>query len=97
MVPEDDDKNLTEEQKRRKKAIQEQEALWKNPDFKGYDKNFQELHQLSKAFANNKFRLALSNYQSGVNTILKMREAIEQYRKEEAKKNVSMKSGTGKK
>lgn len=38
LVPEDDDKNLTEEQKRRKKAIQEQEALWKNPDFKGYDK-----------------------------------------------------------
>lgn len=33
LVPEDDDKNLTEEQKRRKKAIQEQEALWKNPDF----------------------------------------------------------------
>ncbi|EMI62652.1 hypothetical protein MAL08_01615 [Leptospira noguchii] len=86
LVPEDDDKNLTEEQKRRKKAIQEQEALWKNPDFKGYDKNFQELHQLSKAFANNKFRLALSNYQSGVNTILKMREAIEQFRKEEAEK-----------
>ncbi|WP_426486921.1 flagellar coiling protein FcpA [Leptospira interrogans] len=86
LVPEDDDKNLTEEQKRRKKAIQEQEALWKNPDSKGYDKNFQELHQLSKAFANNKFRLALSNYQSGVNTILKMREAIEQYRKEEAEK-----------
>lgn len=86
LVPEDDDKNLTEEQKRRKKVIQEQEAVWKNPDFKGYDKNFQELHQLSKAFANNKFRLALTSYQSGVNTILKMREAVEQYRKEEAEK-----------
>lgn len=64
----------------------EQESLWKNPDFKGYNKTFQELHQLSKTFANNQFRLALSNYQSGVNTIMKNRDWVEQFRKEEAEK-----------
>lgn len=86
LVPEGDDAGLTEDQKARTKVIQEQEALWKNPDFKAYNKNFQELHQLSKAFANNKFRLALSNYQSGVNVLLKNREWVEQFRKEEAEK-----------
>lgn len=86
LVPEEDDADLTEEQKGRRQVIQEQEALWKNPDFKAYNKNFQELHQLSKAFANNKFRLALSNYQSGVNVLLKNREWVEQFRKEEAEK-----------
>lgn len=86
LVPEEEDADLTDEQRERRRIIQEQEALWKNPDFKAYNKSFQELHQLSKAFANNKFRLALSNYQSGVNILLKNREWVEQYRKEEAEK-----------
>ena len=86
LVSEDDDTALSEEQKGRKNTIRDQETLWKNPDYRGYSKTFEELHQLSKAFANNKFRLALSNYQSGVNTIVKMRESVEQYRKDEAEK-----------
>jgi len=86
LVPEEEDADLTDDQKERRKVVQEQEALWKNPDFKAYNKNFQELHQLSKAFANNKFRLALSNYQSGVNVLFKNRDWVEQYRKEEAEK-----------
>jgi len=86
LVPEEEDADLTDDQKERRKVVQEQEALWKNPDFKAYNKNFQELHTLSKAFANNKFRLALSNYQSGVNVLFKNRDWVEQYRKEEAEK-----------
>gem|GEM_PF-837996 len=86
LVPENDDAELTEEQKKRKQFVMEHEALWKNPDYKGYNKAFQELHQLSKTFANNQFRLALSNYQSGMNTIMKNRDYIEQFRKEEAEK-----------
>ncbi len=86
LVPENDDAELTEEQKKRKQTVMEHEALWKNPDYKGYNKSFQELHQLSKTFANNQFRLALSNYQSGMNTIMKNRDWTEQYRKEEAEK-----------
>lgn len=86
LVPEEEDADLTDDQKERRKVVQEQEALWKNPDFKAYNKNFQELHTLSKAFANNKFRLALSNYQSGINVLFKNRDWVEQYRKEEAEK-----------
>jgi hypothetical protein len=70
----------------KKNDLIKQEALWKNPDFVGYYKAFHELHKLSKAFANNKYRLALSAYQSGMNTVLKMREHVEQYRKEQAEK-----------
>lgn len=86
LVPENDEAELTEDQKKRKKEVMDQEALWKNPDFKGYNKTFQELHQLSKTFANNQFRLALSNYQAGVNTVIKNKDWVEQYRKEEAEK-----------
>jgi len=82
----DDETGLSEEDKKRKKDNIKQEAMWKNPDFAGYNKAFEDLHKLSKAFANNKYRLALSAYQSGMNTILKMRENIEQYRKEQAEK-----------
>jgi hypothetical protein len=78
LVPDDDSEKRAE--------IIKQEAMWKNPDFVGYHKAFEELHKLSKAYANNKYRLALSSYQSGMNTILKMRENIEQYRKEQAEK-----------
>ncbi|MBL8020879.1 MAG: PT domain-containing protein [Leptospirales bacterium] len=60
------------------------EEIWKNADYRDYNRAFAELHQLSKAFANNKYRLALSSYQSGVNTIIKMRDEVELYRKESA-------------
>jgi len=82
----DDEAGLSDEEKARKKDIIKQEAMWKNPDYVGYNKAFEDLHKLSKAFANNKYRLALSAYQSGMNSILKMRENIEQYRKEQAEK-----------
>lgn len=86
LVPDDDDTKLSDEEKKRKKKNIKDEALWKNPDFVGYNKSFDDLHKLSKAYANNKYRLALSAYQSGVNTIMKMRENIEQYKKEQAEK-----------
>ena len=82
----DDEAGLSDDEKARKKDIIKQEAMWKNPDFVGYNKAFEDLHKLSKAFANNKYRLALSAYQSGMNSILKMRENVEQYRKEQSEK-----------
>ncbi|MEM7179398.1 MAG: hypothetical protein AAF518_00680 [Spirochaetota bacterium] len=75
-----------EETVEKKPTILRDERMWKNPDYKGYYKAFAELHKLSKAFANNKYRLALSAYQSGMNTILKMRDSVDQYRKEQAEK-----------
>lgn len=79
LIPEDD--TVSKDQK-----ILKDEKIWKNPDYKGYYKAFSDLHKLSKAFANNKYRLALSAYQSGMNTILKMRDSVDQYRKEQAEK-----------
>lgn len=68
------------------------EELWKNADYRDYNKAFSELHQLSRAFANNKYRLALSAYQSGVNTIIKMRDEVELFRKQSAEaKNLNEK------
>ena len=87
LVADDDtDANLSEEERKKKKDVLKQEAMWKNQDFVGYNKHFEELHKLSKAFGNNKYRLALSAYQSGMNTILKMRESVDQYRKEQSEK-----------
>lgn len=82
----DEDAGLSPEEAERKKNNIKFEAMWKNPDFVGYNKAFDDLHKLSKAYANNKYRLALSAYQSGMNTILKMRENVEQYKKEQAEK-----------
>lgn len=77
---------LDGEDKKRTLDNLKQEAMWKNPDYRGYYKAFADLHKLSRAFANNKYRLALSAYQSGMNTVLKMREGIDLYRKEQAEK-----------
>lgn len=84
---EEDETQLSDEQKAVRDRNLRAEELWKNADYRDYDPAFAELHQLSKAFANNKYRLALSMYQSGVNTIIKMRDEVELYRKqaEEAK------------
>jgi len=90
LIPEPDDpmddKSLNDGDKKRLKDNLLQEKMWKNPDYSGYYRAFEELYKLSKAFSNNKYRLALSNYQSGMNTILKMREQIDQFRKEESEK-----------
>ena len=62
------------------------DELWKNADYQNYDNSFAVLHRLSVAFANNKYRLALSAYQSGINTVIKMREQEEVLRKESEEK-----------
>ena len=73
---------LSDEQKRILARNMKAEELWKNADYRDYNGAFSDLHKLSKAFANNKYRLALSAYQSGVNTIIKMRDEVELYRKQ---------------
>ncbi|HMU81992.1 MAG TPA: hypothetical protein PKE49_07800 [Leptospiraceae bacterium] len=75
---------LSPEQKEVRDRNLKAEELWKNADYRDYNRAFAELHQLSKAFANNKYRLSLSAYQSGVNTIIKMRDEVELFRKESA-------------
>lgn len=75
---------LSPEQKEVRDRNLKAEELWKNADYRDYNRVFAELHQLSKAFANNKYRLSLSAYQSGVNTIIKMRDEVELFRKESA-------------
>lgn len=75
---------LTDEENQIRDRNLRAEELWKNADYRDYNKAFSELHQLSRAFANNKYRLALSAYQSGVNTIIKMRDEVELFRKQSA-------------
>ncbi len=79
-----DESKLSPEQKEMIKRNLKAEELWKNADYRDYNKSFAELHQLSRAFANNKYRLALSSYQSGVNSIIKMRDEVELYKKKSA-------------
>ncbi len=83
LVSEDiDESKLTDEEKRIRARNLKAEELWKNSDYRDYNAAFTELHKLSKAFANNKYRLALSAYQAGVNTIIKMRDEVELYRRQ---------------
>ncbi len=83
LVTEDiKESELTDEERKIRKRNLRAEELWKNADYRDYNKAFAELHQLSRAFANNKYRLALSSYQSGVNTIIKMRDRVQLFRKE---------------
>ncbi len=84
VTEEIDESQLTEEQKIVRARNLRSEELWKNADYRDYDPSFTELHRLSKAFANNKYRLALSSYQAGVNTIIKMRDEVELFRKQSA-------------
>ena len=84
LVPEDT--NLSPEEQEKKTKIRQQEALWKNPDYRPYNDLIERLNRFSKSYSNNQFRLALSNYQSGLNRIIKAREKIENFRKEEAEK-----------
>lgn len=76
-----DEASISEEGKKIRARNLKAEELWKNADYRDYNQAFSELHQLSKSFANNKYRLALSAYQAGVNTIIKMRDEVELYRK----------------
>ena len=72
---------LTEEERLIRDRNLRADELWKNADYRNYDKSFAVLHKLSKAFANNKYRQALSSYQAGINTVIKMRENEELLRK----------------
>ncbi len=75
---------LTDQQRQKRDRNLRADELWKNADYRNYNKSFADLHNLSTSYTNNKYRLALSSYQSGVNTIIKMREQEELLRKESA-------------
>ncbi len=77
-----DASKLTDEEKLMRSQNLRSDEYWKNSDYKNYNKSFTELHHISPAFANNKYRIALAAYQSGVNSIVKMREKEEILRKE---------------
>ena len=81
-----DIEKLTEEDRLIRDRNLRTDELWKNADYRNYDNSFAVLHKLSAAFANNKYRQSLSSYQSGVNTILKMRENEEILRRESEEK-----------
>jgi len=55
---------------------------WLNPDFKSYVKALDELVKLSDDYAQNKYRLALANYQTGKSLLQKMRENVQRFREE---------------
>ncbi|MDH4261411.1 MAG: hypothetical protein OEV78_00020 [Spirochaetia bacterium] len=55
---------------------------WLNPDFKSYVKALDELVKLSDDYAQNKYRLALANYQTGKSLLQKMRENVQRFRQE---------------
>lgn len=75
--------NQTEEEKA-KEEQRKAEEKWHNPDYRPYNKSFAELIKLSDAYAENKLRLALSNYQTGRSMIQKMREEVQHFREEAA-------------
>lgn len=56
--------------------------LWLNPDYKSYVKALDDLIKLSDDYAQNKYRLALANYQTGKSLIQKMRENVRRYKEE---------------
>ncbi len=78
LLPEEKNiQDLTEEERQAEKTNIEAEELWKNADYRDYSAEFAKLYRLTPAFANNKYRLALSSYQAGISTIIKMRNDIE--------------------
>lgn len=78
------DPATTTEEDEAQKIADEAEAKWHNPDYRPYVSSFDNLIKLSDAFAENKLRLALSNYQTGRSIIQKMREDVQRYREESA-------------
>ena len=78
------DQNAQGENKTEEDLAREAEKKWHNPDYRPYVKSFEELNKLSDDFAKNKFRLALSNYNTGRSIIFKMRQDVQRFREEEA-------------
>ena len=62
----------------------EAELKWYNPDYQPYIRSFNALVKLGNTYARNKLRLALSNYQTGKSTIIKMRQEIQRFNEESA-------------
>lgn len=80
-----DNNEKTEEEKNEELAkADEAEAKWHNPDYRPYISSFDDLVKLSDAYAENKLRLALSNYQTGRSLIQKMREDVQRFQEEAA-------------
>jgi len=63
-------------------AKTQKEELWVNPDYKSYVKSLDSLVKLGDGYAQNQFRLALTNFQTGKSIIMKMRENVQKYREE---------------
>jgi len=61
---------------------QELNEAWANPDYRSYIKAIDELIRMGDSFAENKLRLALSNYQHGKSIIQKMRDDVRLYREQ---------------
>ena len=57
-------------------AAAEAELRWINKDYRPYGSAFSELEKLGDAFARNKLRLALSNFQTGKSIINRMHEEV---------------------
>ena len=64
--------------------VAEAEFKWHNPDYRPYISSLEELVKLTDAFAKNKLRLALSNFQTGKSIIMKMRQEIQRFNDESA-------------
>lgn len=77
-----------QEERRAQDAFQEEqreaELKWHNPDYRPYYDAFDNLVKLSDAYARNKLRLALANYQTARSIIMKMREEVERFKRERA-------------
>lgn len=74
--------SLSEEQRQARNRNTEAEELWKNADYRDYSEDFARLYRFSPAFTNDKYRMAISNYQAGISTIIKMRNDTEMVRYE---------------
>ena len=59
-----------------KDASAQIELKWYDPDYRPYIKSFDELNKLSDAYARNKLRQALANYQTGKSITTKMRDEV---------------------
>ena len=65
---------LNEEEKKAYNQKLYTKELWKNVDYRNYDKNYDILYTYSNTYINNKYKLALAAYQAGISSMIKMRE-----------------------
>lgn len=79
-----DTANTQDDTESRETVADESEAKWHNPDYRPYNKAFDDLIKLSDAYAKNQLRLALSNFQAGRSIVVKMREDVQRFREEAA-------------